>query len=225
MKSKNSIIIVAGGTGSRMGANIPKQFLMLLDKPIIVWSIRAFLAFDKNIELVIVVAPEEEPRLVEILAKHLPALNYTLAYSGTERFHSVKNGLAKASGELIGIHDAVRPLVSPQCIADCYDAAEKYDAAIPTAPVVDSIRKIKGDNSDAVDRKDYLIVQTPQVFTSKTLKGAYDIPFSSNLTDDASVVELSGKKISLVKGNRQNIKITTPEDMAIAKAIIEGGFI
>jgi 2-C-methyl-D-erythritol 4-phosphate cytidylyltransferase len=221
----NSVIIVAGGTGSRMKAEGPKQFALLHDKPVIVYAIEKFLQFDPKIEIVIAVRPEYVLELEAILKKfNLPRVQ--LANGGETRFHSVKNGLEKLSSAatLVAVHDAARPLVSLQTIQNTFSAAQKSGAAIPVLEVNESLREVDTLGSRAVNRKDYRIVQTPQCFRKPLLLDAYDQNYAPEFTDDATVAEAAGHKIQLVEGNRENIKITYPHDLAVATVLLNERF-
>lgn len=220
MASK-SVIITAGGIGKRMGSEIPKQFLVIGDKPIILHTIERFLKYDSSIELILVLPEEYVHIWEEICQKYLFTKEHQVALGGAERFHSIQNGLALATGDLIAVHDAVRPLVDVGVIATCFEVAEKSGAAIPVFSIAESVRKIEHDNSFAVNRDDYKLVQTPQCFQASILQHAYQQHYSHLFTDDASVVEADGVKIKLVDGNRENIKITTPHDLKLAELFLK----
>lgn len=216
------VIIVAGGSGRRMGATLPKQFMMLGNEPILSHSINRIHEALPAAEIVVVL-PEEHIALWRNIAARFDVAHHKITAGGTERFYSVKNGLKELSDEvkIIAIHDAVRPLASKKLIIKLILEAEKSVAVIPVVAPVDSFRKIEGDNSKIIDRSALRIVQTPQVFNATILRRAYEQDFSSTFTDDASVVEAIGEKITLCEGERGNIKITTPEDMVIASALLE----
>lgn len=219
MQSK-SVIISAGGIGKRMGAEIPKQFLILKGKPIIFWTIEKFYQYDSSIEIIVVLPEYHVPLWESLCQKYVFTLNYKIALGGDERFHSIKNGLAECTGELIAVHDAVRPLVSIEVIAACFENAKYNLACIPVVSVKESIRKIEKEKSYTVNREDYKIVQTPQCFDGNILRKAYRQNYSKLFTDDASVVEADGAKIYMIDGNDENIKITTPTDLLIAEQLI-----
>ena len=216
------VIIVAGGSGRRMGATLPKQFMMLGNEPILAHSINRIHEALPAAEIVVVL-PEEHIALWRNIAARFDVAHHKITAGGTERFYSVKNGLKELSDEvkIIAVHDAVRPLASKKLIIKLILEAEKRVAVIPVVAPVDSFRKIEGDDSKIIDRSALRIVQTPQVFDATILRKAYEQDFSSTFTDDASVVEAIGKKITLCEGERENIKITTPEDMVIATALLE----
>lgn len=213
-----TVIIVAGGKGERMHTNIPKQFIELNSRPILMHTIDVFFQYNSQIEVIVVLPETQIENWSRLCKKHAFDTKHRVVSGGTVRFDSVKNGLKVASDNgLIAIHDGVRPLVSMETIAACFSEARISGAAIPVIHPVESIRQIDGENSVAVDRDQYRLVQTPQVFETKILKKAYLQDFSPLFTDDASVVEASGVKISLVQGNRENIKITTPFDLKLAE--------
>jgi 2-C-methyl-D-erythritol 4-phosphate cytidylyltransferase len=217
-----TVIIVAGGRGKRMGRDVPKQFLKLNNTSVLSLTMSRFYDYDHTIKI-IVALPEDEIKTWEIIQSHtLNIPPHIVVAGGRERFFSVKNSLAHvAKGELVAIHDGVRPLVSIETIDRCFAKAEQSGAAIPVIPVTESIRYFEnGDKSHSVDRAKYKIVQTPQVFHSDILIAAYAQPYSKDFTDDASVVEKSGYPVSSVEGNSENIKLTTPFDMTIAEILI-----
>lgn len=215
------VIIVAGGSGRRMGGALPKQFMMLDNEPILARSINRIHKALPAAEIVVVL-PEEHVELWKNIAARFDVARHKIALGGKERFHSVKNGLAALSDGIrtIAIHDAVRPLASKKLIIKLLLAAEKSVAVIPAVAPIDSYRIVEGDDSRIIDRSALRMVQTPQVFHAEALRAAYEQPFSSTFTDDASVMEAAGHKVTLVEGERENIKITTPSDMLIAEAII-----
>ncbi|NMC36829.1 MAG: 2-C-methyl-D-erythritol 4-phosphate cytidylyltransferase [Bacteroidales bacterium] len=214
-------LIVAGGTGKRMGSDIPKQFLELNGKPILMHTIGRFSAFDNSIRI-IVVLPEDQFDLWEFLKrKHSFPVPHATAIGGPTRFYSVKHGLELADKDgLVAIHDGVRPLVSTATIGRCFEEAEKFGNAIPVVSNTSSLRLITGDGSVPVSRQDIVIVQTPQVFRTGLIRNAYMQDYSEEFTDDATVLEKTGEKIRLVNGNRENIKITNPEDLLLASALL-----
>jgi 2-C-methyl-D-erythritol 4-phosphate cytidylyltransferase len=218
---KNTVIIVAGGSGTRMGTSVPKQFLEINNKPVIIHTIEKFYFFDRNIHLILVISSGHRSIWDQISRNFSIPLRYEIAIGGQTRYHSVKNGLNLVKEEsLVGIHDAVRPLIRTETIADIYREAANHGNAVPCVPVRESVREIKLSGSRIIDRKDLTLVQTPQVFLYTVLKKAYKIPYSAEFTDDASLVERSGVKIHLVQGDLYNIKITSPEDLEIAGRIL-----
>ena len=210
-----AVIIVAGGKGLRMGGNIPKQFIVVDGKPILMHTIERFHNFDSTIQLVVVLPKDQHDYWNGLCQQYGFDIPITIADGGKERFHSVKNGLACAHPRcsLIGVHDGVRPYVAVDVIQRCYEAAAANGAAIPVVDVFETLRHITPDGSHTVPRQDYKLVQTPQVFQADLLRRAYEQPFTPSFTDDASVVEALGHTITLVEGNRENIKITTKEDL------------
>jgi len=218
---KKQLIIVAGGKGLRMGGEVPKQFLPVNGKPVLMLTIETFHRFDPEMKIILVLPKEQQAYWNDLCTEYQFRIPYLLADGGDTRFHSVKNGLDLADDDgLIGVHDGVRPFVSQEVISRCFDTANINKAAIPVIDVVETIRKINGEQSETVDRNSYKLVQTPQVFTTSLLKKAYGQEYTPLFTDDASVVEAMGERVTLVAGNRENIKITTPFDMIIAKALV-----
>ena len=219
--AKRGVIIVAGGSGRRMGGALPKQFMMLDNEPILARSINRIHEALPAAEIVVVL-PEEHVELWKNIAARFDVARHKIALGGKERFHSVKNGLAALSDEvsIVGIHDAVRPLASKKLIIKLFLEAENSTAVIPVVAPIDSYRIVEGDDSRIIDRSALRMVQTPQLFQAEALRKAYEQPFSATFTDDASVMEAAGHKVTLVEGERENIKITTPSDMLIAEAII-----
>lgn len=213
---EKSIIITAGGIGKRMASSIPKQFMNLNGRPILMYTIECFYHYDREVEIILVLPENQIDYWKKLCTDFNFEIKHQIVLGGSERFHSVKNGLAKANGALIAVHDAVRPLVSNEVIESCFDMAGVHGAAIPVIEVVESIRKIEGEESTNVNRSDYKLVQTPQIFQKDILLQAYNQPFVTRFTDDASVVEANGQRIHLISGNEENIKITRPFDLQIA---------
>ncbi|MBO4215283.1 MAG: 2-C-methyl-D-erythritol 4-phosphate cytidylyltransferase [Bacteroidaceae bacterium] len=218
----NAVIIVAGGKGLRMGGDIPKQFLPVGGKPILMRTIDRFLQYDEKMQVVLVLPESQQDYWRTLCDEYHFSQPYTLANGGETRFHSVKNGLAKVSpdAQLIGVHDGVRPFVSLDTIRATYEEAARSEAVVPVIEVVETVRQLVDGKSVTVPRSDYRLVQTPQVFSSSLFRQAYTQPYTDFFTDDASVVERFGHPVTLVPGNRENIKITTPFDMTIANAMI-----
>lgn len=218
------VLIMAGGTGQRMGSHTPKQFMLLKGKPVIMHAIERFLEYDSNINIVAVLPGEAVDQWKMLCDQHKFNSRHTLVAGGDERFYSVKNGLKHtSSSSLIAVHDAVRPLVSVSVIRACFDMAEKNGSAIPVITIPESVRELEssGTESRPLDRNSIRLVQTPQVFRSDILYKAYDCGYSPYFTDDATVAERLGIKIGLVEGNSENIKITSPPDMIIAEALLQ----
>ena len=220
--AKRGVIIVAGGSGKRMQSALPKQFMMLGSLPVVAHTINTFSEALPGAEIVVVLPEEHIPLWRNLAARFDVAVHRCIA-GGKERFHSVKNGLDALSSEVefVAVHDGVRALATKKMILRVQLAAEEMGAAIPVTEVVDSYRRVDGSDSYIVPRSELRIVQTPQTFSAELLRRAYEQPFSESFTDDASVVEALGAKITLVEGERRNIKLTTPEDMAIAERLLE----
>ncbi len=221
-KLKKTVIVVAGGTGKRMRTEKPKQFVELCGKPILMHSISAFLDYDQVVRIILVLPAMFIEQWENMCRQYDFSVEHEIIEGGNERFFSVKNGLDKINKEcLIAIHDGVRPLVSRKTISDSFKIAEKSGSAIPVVPVNESLRYLKNASGITVNRNDYRLVQTPQVFRSSLIKAAYDQAFSEKFTDDASVFEAAGGEIYLVEGNFENIKITRPIDLVIAEALLK----
>ncbi|MDR0348242.1 MAG: 2-C-methyl-D-erythritol 4-phosphate cytidylyltransferase [Tannerella sp.] len=219
---KQGVIVVAGGQGLRMGYDLPKQFIPVHGKPVLMHTLECFHRWNRHASLLIVL-PEAHHSYWNMLLKELNCtIPHQVVKGGETRFDSVKNGLAQLETcGVIGVHDGVRPFVSLHVIETCFRKAETCGAVIPVIPLTETIRKQDKNGSCAVNRSDYCIVQTPQVFRSDWLTEAYRQPYSPGFTDDASVVESTGKAIHLVEGNRENIKITTPVDLVIAGELLK----
>lgn len=219
---KKFVIIVAGGIGKRMKSDIPKQFLCLRGIPILMRCIDAFRDYDKNINVILVLPPDQKSNWLELCKKHNFKESFLIASGGETRFQSVKNGLMQIKEDncLIAVHDGVRPLVSEDTIERAFDYAEKNGTAIPCININDSLRIVENDFSKPIDRNKIVAIQTPQCFKGSLLKKAYKQDFNEKFTDDATVVENIGEKIFLTKGNSENIKITTQKDMSAAEALM-----
>lgn len=219
---KRYAIIVAAGRGSRMQAPIPKQFLKLNGKPVVIHSISAFAEFDPSVTIILVLPADQFGQWEKISAEFPPPVPVTITAGGETRFESVKNGLSLIPDEdaIVAVHDAVRPLVSKRTISSSFKAAERYGNAVPAIPLSDSIRQIESSQSIALDRSRYCLIQTPQSFSVPLLKKAYSQEYKYTFTDDASVVESLGEQIHLVDGNEDNFKLTTPIDLVIAEAVL-----
>lgn len=216
-------VIVAGGSGTRIGGSLPKQFLEVLGKPIIVYAIEAFIKAIPQIEIVVAVNPDCLNIWEEIRIKHFPSAKIKSVSGGEQRFHSVKKALdilPASSNALVAVHDAVRPVLSDTLIKRCYKAALCSNACIPVIPMRASIRKKFGDKTIRQDRKDFVSVQTPQVFNLKQLQEAYQQNYQSSFTDDASVYEQAGKEIVTVEGEVTNLKVTYKEDLEIVATLL-----
>ena len=215
------IIIVAGGKGLRMGGDIPKQFLPIGGRPVLMRTIERFREYSADLQIILVLPKSQQDYWHQLCLEYHFDIDYLLADGGETRFHSVQNGLALIPDDaegVVGVHDGVRPFVSVEVIRTCYEAARKEKAVIPVTPVVETLRHIPSQQN--VLRSDYCLVQTPQCFDIQLLLSANRQPYSEAFTDDASVVEAYGHAVTMVDGNRENIKITTPFDMIVAEAII-----
>ncbi len=215
---KKHIIIVAGGKGLRMGGDIPKQFVPIGGKPVLMRTLEAFYTYDPAMQLILVLPVSQQAYWMELCNTYGFTLPHVVANGGETRFHSVKNGLAKIEGDgWVGVHDGVRPFVSTEVIARCYEQVREKQAVIPVVDVVETLRRLTGAGSETVPRSAYKLVQTPQVFDADLLRRAYQQPYTEAFTDDASVVEALGEQVHLVEGNRENIKLTTPSDLKMAE--------
>ena len=219
---EKSVIIVAGGQGMRFSEERPKQFFYIRQKPLLMFTIDLFHNYDRNMQI-LVGLPENWFSYWESICEQFHFdVPHTLSKGGETRYHTVKNALPMLKdGNLVGIHDAVRPLLYRSTIENSYRAAAEYGAAIPCIKLNDSIREITSGGSRHADRDLFRLVQTPQVFQQDVLLKAYRGEYSEEYTDDASVVEKSGVKVHIVEGNPENIKITTPDDMVFAEAIFD----
>lgn len=224
-RPKKYVIITAGGSGTRMGANVPKQMLEVGGKPILRWTIEQFLSLSFPVEIILVMNKDAVEMWREYCKRSGFAFKHILIKGGITRFHSVKNGLKYVEkGGVVAVHDGVRPFVSTKVIEELFSMGEKGNSTIPYTRMVESMRE---KDSEGIyryaDRDRYVSVQTPQVFPSDILLQSYEQGFSTEFTDDASVVEKAGFPLSFLEGNRLNIKITTPEDMRLAEAILSIG--
>ena len=233
MKNKEYVIIVAGGKGLRMGSDIPKQFLPIGGKPVLMRTIERFREYSPTLQIILVLPKAQQDYWRQLCQQYqfpLPVEegvrggSYLLADGGETRFHSVQHGLALIPDDaegVVGVHDGVRPFPSIDVIRNCYETAREKKAVIPVIPVVETVRHLQGEVSITVPRNDYRLVQTPQCFDIQLLKAANRQPYNDGFTDDASVVEAFGFAITLVDGNRENIKITTPYDLKIAEELVQ----
>jgi 2-C-methyl-D-erythritol 4-phosphate cytidylyltransferase len=214
-------VIVAGGSGKRMGAEIPKQFLELAGRPVLMHTIERFKSFNEAIEIITVLPENQLRHWLELQEKYSFTVPQTLVKGGSARFFSVRNGLKFVNVPgLVAIHDGVRPFVSIDTIKRCFDTAEKLGNAIPSVSPAESLRILTDQGSLPVNRLHVKQIQTPQVFNAELIKKAYLQEYSHEFTDDATVLEKTGEKINLIDGNRENIKITNPEDLLISKALL-----
>ena len=215
-------LIVAGGKGTRIKSNVPKQFVELNGLPVLMHTIQAFYRYSEKINIILVLAEDDFNTWKLLCAKYNFVKPIILQHGGQTRFQSVKNGLNKIDGEgLVAIHDGVRPMVNEEIIAASFRLAAIHQSAVAAVRLKDSIRLTEQDSTKAVDRSLFRVIQTPQTFRVTLIKKAYQQDEDPNLTDDASVAERSGYSISLFEGSYENIKITTAEDLVIAEALIK----
>lgn len=218
----NYAIIVAGGTGNRMGNEVPKQFMLLNGKPVLMYSIEQFYKHDKDTKIIVVLHPSYLSMWVQLCNRHSFFIAHKIVKGGETRYQSVKNGLDTINGEgLVAVHDAARPLASVRLIDACFAAAIDKGSAIPGIPVNETVRMIKGDAIELINRNNLRIIQTPQVFQTDILREAYKQPYREDFTDDASLLEAMGVPINLVAGEPGNIKITLPADLEIASLLLK----
>jgi len=215
---KRFVIIVAGGSGQRMESSIPKQFLKINKDIILMKSIRVFYEYDSSIEIIVALPENQISQWKDLCNEYKFTINHAIVKGGQTRYHSVKNALEKAgSSGIIAVHDGVRPLVSQTTIDMVFEIASINGNAIPYIDIVDSVRLVDSGSNKTVDRNKYKLIQTPQAFDCRIIKGAYEQEWEEFFTDDASIVEKSGTEINLVPGNIENIKITTKIDLKIAE--------
>ena len=225
MYSKKTAIIVAGGTGQRMGSVVPKQFLEIQGKPILLHTIDQFVSAFSDIQLVVVLPEGYIQEGKDLLSKNGFTKNIVFVAGGDTRFQSVKNGLAQVNeAAIVFVHDAVRCLLTPALIQRCYQQALENGSAIPAVSSTDTVRLMKGDKNELFDRENVMLIQTPQTFQSDLLMTAFNQEYIGSFTDEANVVEASGKPVYLVDGEFENIKITRPLDLAIAEYILAKRF-
>lgn len=221
--SSNSVIIVAGGAGTRMNQSLPKQFTLLLGVPVLVYTIQSFLKFDSEIQIILVLPDDHLNTWNDIHTKFLSKVKIETVIGGSTRFQSVRNGLSQVQGNLVAIHDAVRPCVAIESISGSYNSAANNGSGIVAVSLKDSIREITGEESSkSVDRDKFKLIQTPQTFQTSLIKQAFEIGEEQFFTDDASVYEYALKQeVNLVEGSYENIKITTQEDLLIATQFLK----
>ncbi|NCI50872.1 2-C-methyl-D-erythritol 4-phosphate cytidylyltransferase [Sediminibacterium roseum] len=219
---KKYAVIVAGGSGQRMGVATPKQFLLLNGKPLLWYSVRAFLSSFDDISIILVLPSNNRAEGESIVAGLDAAARVTITEGGATRFHSVQNGLALVKEpSVVFVHDGVRCLVTSALINRCYNQALEKGSAIPAVAATDSIRIVDGDNHTVANRSYVRIIQTPQTFRSEIILPAYDTPYNDSFTDEATVAEAAGHKVFLVDGEHENIKITRPVDLLVAERILK----
>jgi 2-C-methyl-D-erythritol 4-phosphate cytidylyltransferase len=215
------VVIVAGGSGTRMGAEIPKQFLELAGRPVLMHTIERFRAFDESIEIITVLPENQLRSWIDLQKKYSFTIPQTIVKGGSTRFYSVRNGLKFVNTPgLVAIHDGVRPFVSLDTIRRCFSTAEQLGNAIPSISPVESLRIVTDTGNRPVNRLQVKQIQTPQVFNAGLIKKAYLQDYRPEYSDDATVLESMGEQINLIEGNRENIKITNPEDLLISGALL-----
>jgi 2-C-methyl-D-erythritol 4-phosphate cytidylyltransferase len=218
---KKTAIIVAGGTGQRMGTTLPKQFLAIEGKSILLHTIDQFISAFSDINFVIVLPADYIHEGQNLIAASGLSQSFQFVAGGDTRFQSVKNGLAQADpASILFVHDAVRCLLTPALIQSCYQQAVEKGSAIPAVSSTDTIRITEGTKHHVVDRTNVMMIQTPQTFNATLLKKAFEQPYQPSFTDEANVLEASGKEVYLIEGEYENIKITRPLDLAIAEYIL-----
>lgn len=217
-------IIVAGGSGSRMGMDIPKQFLLLGNKPVLFHSIESFHEYDREMQIVLVLPAAHIKTWKELISKYPLSHEPILVEGGKTRYHSVKNGLnLLPDNGLVAIHDGARPFIGKELISSCFNAAAKKGNTIPVIPVEDSMRIIEGDKNSAVDRNNYVRIQTPQLAEVKLLKKAFEQKWQPAFTDESNMLEAMGVEVHLVEGDPGNIKITNKADLELAEFLFKKG--
>lgn len=212
-----TFIVTAGGLGKRMGGDIPKQFMEINGKPVLMHTLLKLHAFNSKAQFILTLPTEWVEFWNDLRKKFDFTIDVQVVEGGKERFHSIKNALKNATGEIIAIHDGVRPLVSHNTLQRLLESMAKYEAVIPITGIKESVRLITTNASEPINRDLLKIVQTPQVFRRELILKAYETEFSESFTDDASVVEKFGVSIQLIQGNEENIKITTPQDLKLAE--------
>lgn len=214
--SKVSVILTAAGIGRRMQSSLPKQFMLVNDKPVLMYTIERFYQYDPKMELILTLPREWLSYWESIMSEYDFHIPHRIVEGGKERYNSIKNALHFCSGDIVAVHDGVRPLVSHETIKTCIQAAQSSGAAVPVVAISESIRCLEGNASKAVNRANYKVVQTPQCFQREVLQKAYEQDHHEGITDDASLAEAAGQEIELVDGNVENIKITTQSDLKYA---------
>ncbi len=218
---KKYVIITASGKGLRMQSDIPKQFIEIAGKPIIMHTIEKFYNYNKQINIIVTLSSQMLDYWNTLIEKYKFTISHKIVIGGETRFHSIKNAIAEIEeNSITAIHDAVRPLVSLNTIVRCFKKAEECGNAVPFININESIREINGTINKIANRDNFVLIQTPQIFMSDILIKAYEQEFSENFTDDASVAENIGQNINLIEGNYDNIKITKPQDLKIAEALL-----
>ena len=218
---QKSVIITAGGIGKRMGSDLPKQFLVLGGKPVLVHTLELFFKYDPTIEIILTLPNEWRGYWETVIDKYYCRVPHIVVNGGEERYHSIQNALKQCSGSFIAVHDGVRPFVSFETLERCFSALNQHEAVVPVLRLKESIRQTSENSTNAVDRSNYRMVHTPQCFQADVLRKAYEQAYHEQVTDDACLVEGLGYTIHLVESNEENIKLTTPFDFIIAETIIQ----
>ena len=216
-----SIIITAGGIGKRMDAKLPKQFMLVNERPLLMYTIEQFYNFDSRVQIILTLPTDWREYWEQLIVENEFRIPHRIIDGGAERYDSIKNALELCNGDYIMVHDGVRPLVDQKTIKSCSIEVQRKKAVVPVIPMKESVRMVDGEATKAVNRADYRIVQTPQCFENALLKKAYEQDFHPGITDDASLVEESGVKIYTVDGNLENIKITTRADLTYAEQLLK----
>lgn len=215
------VLIVAGGSGIRMNSGIPKQFMLLHNRPILMHTLSVFHRYNRNMEIILALPENQTEKWKELCKTHEFRILHQVVSGGETRFHTVKKNIAGLpDSSLVAIHDGVRPLVSLDTIDRCFQTASEFGNAVPCIGIPETLRRLNGKRSRQVNRTKYRLIQTPQVFIADLLKKAYDQDYRPDFTDDAGVVENLGHTIRLVEGNTENIKITYPQDLIVAGTLL-----
>lgn len=222
--AQHSVIITAGGIGRRMNSSLPKQFIIVGDKPILMHTLDRFYHFNPKAQLLLTLPKDWISYWMELLEEYDFKIPHRIVEGGEERYHSIKNALEVCTGKIIAVHDGVRPFVSEETLKICFQTAQEKGTAIPTFEINESIRKIELGENFPVNNKNYFVVQTPQCFKASILKKAFELPFNYENYDEATLVEEMGETITLVQGNEENIKITTQFDLKFAQMFLKGKY-
>ena len=217
---EKSVIITAGGLGKRMKSTLPKQFIVLGDRPLLMHTIQLFYEFDPKIEIILALPKDWVNYWKELQVEYNFTIPHAIVIGGEERFHTVQNALKKCKGKFIAVHDGVRPFVSQELLERCFDSLKQHSAVIPVLSIKESVRFLDDNKTEALDRNHYKLVHTPQCFHAEILKKAYLQSFHDLVTDDARLLEQIGEKLFFVESEEENIKVTTENDLRIAKVIL-----
>jgi 2-C-methyl-D-erythritol 4-phosphate cytidylyltransferase len=204
-----------------MGADLPKQFLVIGGKPVLIHTLELFYKYDPDVEIILTLPNQWRGYWETILDKYFCRVPHAVVSGGEERYHSIQNALKKCTGKMIAVHDGVRPLVSFDTLNRCFEALIENDAVVPVLKLKESLRQVKQAKTFAVNRNEFKLVHTPQCFKAEVIRKAYEQPFHEKVTDDACLVEEMGVNVTLVDSNEENIKLTTPFDLLIAEMIIQ----